>query len=111
MASRSMNSLSTNSSPTVCLTGDGGFIVVWWDERNIFADIYAQRINENGEALWNDGNAQFPTGGMPVCTGAGVQRLPQIVPTEEAGETIVYWLDYREDFGDSTEDAIYAATA
>ena len=45
---------------------------------------------------------------MPVCTGAGVQRLPQLVPTGEVGEVIVYWLDYREDFGDSTEDAIYA---
>ena len=45
---------------------------------------------------------------MPVCTGAGVQRLPQLVPTGKVGEVIVYWLDYREDFGDSTEDAIYA---
>ena len=46
-------------------------------------------------------------GGIPVCTEGGVQRLPQLVPTDEAG-AIVYWLDYREDFGDSTEDAIYA---
>ena len=100
--------LVNQQQPDCVSDRSGGFIVVWWDERNIFADIYAQRIGENGEALWNDGNAQFPTGGMPVCTGAGVQRLPQIVAAEEAGQTIIYWLDYREDFGDSTEDAIYA---
>ena len=101
--------LPINQQQPYCVPdGSGGFIVTWWDERDIFADIYAQRINENGEALWNDENAQFQKGGMPVCTGAGVQRLPQIVPTEEPAGTIVYWLDYREDFGDSTEDAIYA---
>ena len=100
--------LRVNQQQPSCISdGSGGFIVVWWDERDIFADIYAQRVNKNGETLWNVENAQFQKGGMPVCTGAGVQRLPQLVPTDEAG-AIVYWLDYREDFGDSTEDAIYA---
>ena len=101
--------LRVNQQQPSCIPdGNGGFIVTWWDERNIFADIYAQRINGDGEAMWNDENAEFQKGGMPVCTGAGVQRLPQIVTTDEVGETIIYWLDYREDFGDSTEDAIYA---
>ena len=86
--------------------GSGGFIVAWWDERNIFADIYAQRIDASGKALWG-GESADSQNGIPVCTEAGVQRLPQLVPTDESG-VIVYWLDYREDFADSTEDAIYA---
>ena len=100
--------LRVNQQQPDCIPdGSGGFIVTWWDERNIFADIYAQRINADGEALWNDENSDFPEGGIPVCIEAGVQRLPRLVPTDEMG-AIVYWLDYREDFGDSTEDAIYA---
>ena len=100
--------LRVNQQQPDCIPdGSGGFIVTWWDERNIFADIYAQRINADGETLWNDENSDFPEGGISVCIEAGVQRLPRLVPTDEMG-AIVYWLDYREDFGDSTEDAIYA---
>ena len=99
--------LQVNQQQPHCIPdGSGGFIVVWWDERNIFADIYAQRIDVNGKALWGGEGADLQNG-IPVCTEAGVQRLPQLVPTDAAG-AIVYWLDYREDFGDSTEDAIYA---
>ena len=100
--------LQVNQQQPDCVAdGKGGFIVTWWDERDIFADIYAQRINANGEALWQGEDSDAEKGGIPVCTEGGVQRLPQLVPTEDAG-VIVYWLDYREDFGDSTEDAIYA---
>ena len=100
--------LQVNQQQPDCIPdGSGGFIVTWWDERNIFADIYAQRINANGEALWQDEDSDAEKGGVPVCTEGGVQRLPQLVPTDDAG-AIIYWLDYREDFGDTTEDAIYA---
>ena len=99
--------LQVNQQQPHCVAdNNGGFIVVWWDERNIFADIYAQRIDASGKALW-DGEGADSQNGIPVCTEAGVQRLPQLVPTDEAG-AIVYWLDYREDFADTTEDAIYA---
>ena len=97
--------LPVNQQQPACVSdGRGGFIVTWWDERDIFADIYAQRINGEGEAMWVAEDAA----GVPVCTGAGVQRLPQIIATGDTGESLIYWLDYREDFGDSTEDAIYA---
>ena len=100
--------LRVNQQQPDCIPdGNGGFIVTWWDERDIFADIYAQRINVKGEALWHNGDSDTEKSGIPVCTEGGVQRLPQLVPTDDAG-AIVYWLDYRADFGDSTEDAIYA---
>ena len=99
--------LPVNQQQPHCIPdGRGGLIVVWWDERNIFADIYAQRVDASGKALWGGENADSQDG-IPVCTEAGVQRLPQLVSTGDMG-AIVYWLDYREDFGDSTEDAIYA---
>ncbi len=98
--------LHVNQQQPDCIPdGSGGFIVAWWDERNIFADLYAQRIDASGQALWADKSFDFQKG-VPICTEAGVQRLPQLVPTVDGA--IVYWLDYREDFGDSTEDAIYA---
>lgn len=101
----SLCDLPVNQQQPACVSdGRGGFIVTWWDERDIFADIYAQRINGEGEAMWVDEGAA----GVPVCTGAGVQRLPQIIAIGDTGESLIYWLDYREDFGDSTEDAIYA---
>ena len=35
--------LQVNQQQPDCIPdGNGGFIVTWWDERNIFADIYAQ---------------------------------------------------------------------
>ena len=100
--------LHVNQQQPDCIRdGHGGFIVTWWDERDIFADIYAQRINANGEVLWHDEDSESKKSGVPVCTEGGVQRRPQLVPTDDAG-AIVYWLDYREDFADTTEDAIYA---
>ena len=99
--------LQVNQQQPHCISdGTGGFIVAWWDERNIFADLYAQRIDASGKALWGGEDVDLQNG-VPICTEAGVQRLPQLVPTGKAG-VIVYWLDYREDFGDSTEDAIFA---
>ena len=86
--------------PSCISDGEGGFIVTWWDDRDIFADIYAQRVNTSGKVLWN-------ATGVPVCTAGGVQQVPMLV-SDGAGGAIAYWLDYREDFGNTTEDAIYA---
>ena len=51
--------------------GKGGLIVTWWDDRDIFADIYAQRISTNGAPMWRDN-------GIPICVAAGVQREPHL---------------------------------
>ena len=54
----------------------------------------------DGKALWN-------VEGVPVCTEGDVQQVPMLV-SDGVGGAIAYWLDYREDFGNTTEDAIYA---
>ncbi len=48
--------------------GCGGMIVAWEDERAGQSDIYAQRIDVNGDVLWQ-------LNGVPVCTAAQDQSL------------------------------------
>lgn len=58
-------------TPNVVSDGAGGAIVVWQDERNGASDVYAQRVNSKGAALWADN-------GVALCTAPGAQWvLPQ----------------------------------
>lgn len=77
--------------------GAGGMIAVWEDKRTGTADIYAQRIDVNGDALWT-------VDGVAVCTATGAQGLyhsstgttgfTPIVADGEGGVWIV-WQDER----------------
>jgi hypothetical protein len=66
--------------------GSGGAIIVWEDFRSGEADIYAQRINENGEAQWNQN-------GVSVSTNTVDQKYPVIV-SDGSGGAIIAWEDY-----------------
>ncbi len=79
--------------------GDGGIIVVWRDERDIYSDLYSQRIQADGTFLWDKD-------GIPICIVGGHQDSPTIVRTEE-DRFFIAWLDYRGDFGEESVDAIY----
>ena len=79
--------------------GNGGFIVVWRDERDIYSDLYMQHVRADGTSIWKNN-------GIALCTAGGHQDKPSIVRTEE-GQFFVAWLDYREDFGEESSDAIY----
>lgn len=65
--------------------GTGGVIVVWHDAPP--QDIYAQRIDAFGNALWTPG-------GIPVCNAAGRQWVPSAV-SDGAGGAIIAWEDER----------------
>ncbi len=82
--------------------GTGGFIIAWRDERDIYSDLYMQRITADGTPLWE-------RDGIPLCTAGGHQDRPSVIRTEE-NSFIAVWLDYREDFGEETTDAIYYQT-
>lgn len=71
----------------VASDGAGGVIVVWEDHRGATVDIYAQRVDVNGNRLWG-------FNGVPVSTAAGPQVLPQLVGDGSAG-AIVAWQDER----------------
>ena len=74
-------------APVVVSDGSGGAIVVWYDYRALNYDIYAQRMDANGNALWTGG-------GIAIYAGAGSQHSPMAV-TDGAGGAVVAWTDIR----------------
>jgi hypothetical protein len=73
--------------PTIITDGAGGAIVTWYDTRSGNNDIYAQRVNSSGVVQWT-------ANGTALCTAAGNQQYPEIVP-DGAGGAIVTWYDPR----------------
>lgn len=75
--------------PHVTADGDGGLIAAWADCRPspTGCDIYAQRIAEDGNVLWQ-------VDGMPVSTAPDDQLGPRIVSDSEGG-ALIAWSDYR----------------
>ena len=74
-------------SPDICSDGLGGVIVVWHDNRSGELEIYAQRINSNGDAEWtHDGefisdtrkNSMF---WLAICS-------------DGVGGAIITWINY-----------------
>jgi len=66
------------------------FIIAWEDERLMpgFTDIFAQKIDINGVAMW-------PLGGVPVCVDNMIsQGLPQVCE-DGAGGAFITWFDDR----------------
>jgi FlgD Ig-like domain len=80
--------------PTLCSDGGNGAIITWYDSRNLATtgwDIYAQRISTGGIAQWT-------ANGVPICTAAADQSLPQIAIDGTNGAIIV-WRDLRAGSG------------
>ena len=76
-------------SITIIKDGFGGAILAWQDYRsnNGFADIYAQRINSQGDMLWT-------ANGVNICNQAAAQRGPKVI-TDGSGGAFVTWYDNR----------------
>ena len=73
--------------PHLASDGAGGAIFTWYDNRNSWADIYAQRVNAAGVPLWT-------ADGVAVCTSDREQYNPRIV-SDGAGGAIIAWHDLR----------------
>ncbi|MCU0287226.1 MAG: hypothetical protein MUF15_12635 [Acidobacteria bacterium] len=79
---------NVQKEPQLVSDGSGGAIIVWEDFRNgIDEDIFAQRLDANGNALWT-------TGGIAVANPVGPQRYPQVT-ADHAGGFIITWYDRR----------------
>ena len=79
---------------TLIADGVGGAVVAWEDSRDAgnghsSVDIYAQRLNPSGAALWSPD-------GAPVCTAAGLQYGVRLAPDGAAGAMLA-WNDQRSD--------------
>ncbi|MDI6783160.1 MAG: hypothetical protein QME64_03575 [bacterium] len=75
--------------PYLVSDGLGGAIITWIDNRSGYSnhDIYAQRVNENGQTLWNDN-------GIAICIDTGDLSYPKII-SDGANGAIITWEDYR----------------
>lgn len=79
-------------SPAIVKDFMGGVIIVWEDSRSGDYDIYAQRLDIDGNALWT-------AGGIPVCSHSEDQIYSEVVP-DGAGGAIITWTDYRYGLSD-----------
>lgn len=79
--------------PAIDADGQGGAVIVWWDKRTDSGDIYAQRIDADGDRVW-------PYAGVPVCTATGWQWDMQVV-SDGSGGAAICWNDERDPAGES----------
>jgi hypothetical protein len=86
-------------NPRLHKDDSGGAIIVWQDYRSASNyDIYAQRIDSNGNRLWGDS-------GVAVCTAGKSQKKP-LIQRDGSGGAIITWHDNRN--SSSTGLDIYA---
>jgi len=90
----------TQFNVDLCPDGAGGAILVWDDQRTTanWRDLYAQRLDADGNRVWADGGAL-------VCDANRPQSEPAIL-ADGAGGAFISWIDNRGAFG--TYDDIYA---
>lgn len=69
MANDQKNPLIVKSEP------DGGYVVIWEDNRAGNTDIYAQKYDKNGHRLWAEN-------GIPVATGTDNQQYSTITNSQ-----------------------------
>jgi len=75
------------TNPRIVTDSAGGAIIIWQDNRSGNFNIYAQRIDENGNPLWTKE-------GVPVCEFPAGQFFPEVISDGQGG-AIVTWYDYR----------------
>lgn len=73
--------------PKAISDGAGGVIVVFEDNRIGGNDLYAQRIDGNGNILW-------AIDGMPVCTAGGFKFNADMI-SDGSGGAMIAWHDTR----------------
>ncbi len=94
---RVCTALGSQYYPEVCRDGNGGSIVVWYDQRSDpLGDLYAQRISSTGTLQWDPS-------GVPVCL-APEEQYQYSIGADGANGAFVVWQDARAD----TASDIYA---
>jgi hypothetical protein len=83
------------TNPAMTTDGSGGTIIAWQDNRNGKYEIYAQRMNGDGNAVWT-------INGLAICVQDS--NFKPMIVSDGSGGAIIAWQSYR---GSSTAD-IYA---
>ncbi|MBN2057088.1 hypothetical protein JW905_19330, partial [bacterium] len=81
-------------SPKIEADGSGNALLTWIQEESVTgADIYAQKLDPAGQALWTGG-------GVIVCGVSGDQYCPRIM-ADGAGGALILWRDQRSGMGET----------
>jgi hypothetical protein len=75
-------------SPRIIPDGAGGAIIIWSDYRGADSDVYAQRIDSDGNPLWT-------SDGAVICDTTGTQS-PSGICSDGEGGAIICWSDRRD---------------
>jgi predicted lipoprotein with Yx(FWY)xxD motif len=80
---------NAGTSPDIISDGNGGAIIAWdlYVSTGAQRDIYVQRINSGGDALWT-------IDGVQLCSNTSEQRFPKLV-TDGSNGAIIIWEDFR----------------
>jgi Secretion system C-terminal sorting domain len=96
------NAPDTQVNPQIETDGNDGNIIVWADRRSVTStDIYAQRIDVNGNTLW-------AANGKVVCNAAGLQNSPYL--TTNGCNSIFIWMDERNRILPDNNVDVYATS-
>ncbi|MCK4271253.1 hypothetical protein KAX22_01295, partial [bacterium] len=74
--------------PSMVSDGAGGAIITWEDTRGTHDNIYAQRIDADGDTL-------MPADGVRICAAVGSQNEPQLAGHDSA-MVVIAWDDWRD---------------
>lgn len=74
--------------PHVVPAGDGGVFVVWADNRSTLQNVFAQKLDSNGNARW------LP-GGLAGYSTSGDLQFPGVAVADGAGGLIMTWVENR----------------
>ncbi|MBU0507485.1 hypothetical protein KKH27_01430, partial [bacterium] len=83
------SAINSQDYPNIVDDGQGGAYIAWQDLRTPVQDldIYMQRVNADGDALWQ-------SNGIVIVTDALNQALPTLARTTQ-GDVYVVWEDFR----------------
>ena len=76
--------------PRICSDGSGGAIIAWRDARNGKAEIYAQRIDFNGNRWWTANGIAINTVSYDIAEDFDLEMC-----SDGFGGAIITWLDTR----------------
>jgi len=85
---------TNQTQQSIISDGVNGAIIVWRDNRTDTGDIYAKRIDGNGNIVSGWGGTG--NNGIVVCNAANQQTSSTIV-SDEASGAIIVWIDKRTD--------------
>ncbi|MFO7891311.1 MAG: T9SS type A sorting domain-containing protein [bacterium] len=83
---------SWKDNPDIGMDRNGNFVIVWQDYRNKHSDIYAQRVDANGNVIG-------PNFKVNDDKGSVYQYTPKIA-MNDTGNTVIVWRDKRNGHSD-----------